>query len=165
MISDNGNAAFQGSSVMIVIELGAVLAVAGVLLLIAEAHLSTAGFVATAGTALLLAGGTFLIAGSGPSLLWAMPLVLAAVAAVGGVVLFARSKTSTLRRSRPRTGTEALVGAQGVVTDPPRPTGYARVDGGRWRIAAAEGVDEPLETGDRVVVQSVRGLMLLVRPA
>jgi membrane protein implicated in regulation of membrane protease activity len=60
-------------------------------------------------------------------------------------------------RRPPAVGVEALVGAVGVVAG----DGWVRVNGELWRARGAEG----LRPGERVVVDGVDGLTLVVRPA
>jgi membrane-bound serine protease (ClpP class) len=64
------------------------------------------------------------------------------------------------RRLRPATGVEALVGAEGVAASDCRPDGSARVRGELWGAVCAEGV----LAGEPIVVESVSGLTLRVRP-
>ena len=58
------------------------------------------------------------------------------------------------KRRRPEVGVEALVGADGEMTDP----GWVSVRGELWRARS----DAPLEPGDRVRVRAVEGLTLVV---
>lgn len=62
-----------------------------------------------------------------------------------------------------RHGTELLVGAQGVVTEPITACGYVRVRGELWRAEPTDATP-PIPTGSRVVVVAARGLTLIVRP-
>lgn len=64
------------------------------------------------------------------------------------------------RRLRPAVGVEALVGAEGVAATDCRPDGSVRLKGELWGAVCPEGVSE----GDPVVVDSVSGLTLRVRP-
>ena len=64
------------------------------------------------------------------------------------------------RRLRPATGVETLIGADGVAATPCRPNGSVRVRGELWGAVCAEGVSE----GEPIVVESVSGLTLRVRP-
>ncbi len=64
------------------------------------------------------------------------------------------------RRGRPVIGAEALVGREGVAVSACRPEGQVRVGGELWRALCLEGVD----AGQAVVVESVSGLTLQVRP-
>jgi membrane protein implicated in regulation of membrane protease activity len=60
------------------------------------------------------------------------------------------------QRRRPEVGVEALVGADGEMTDP----GWVSVNGELWRARS----DVPLHAGERVRVRAVEGLTLLVEP-
>jgi membrane protein implicated in regulation of membrane protease activity len=90
--------------------------------------------------------------------------ICVALASAGGLLLAARSLLS-VRRMRPRSGPEGMVGHLGVVR---AGDASARVfiDGGLWRaqpsLLEAGAV---LHEGDRVVVERVRGLTLCVRKA
>ena len=64
------------------------------------------------------------------------------------------------RRRRPTTGAEALIGAEGVAASDCRPDGSVRVRGELWGAVCPDGVSE----GEPVVVESVSGLTLRVRP-
>ena len=64
------------------------------------------------------------------------------------------------RRLRPATGAEALVGAEGVAASDCRPEGTVRVVGELWGAVCPDGVS----AGEPVVVESVSGLTLRVRP-
>ena len=62
------------------------------------------------------------------------------------------------RRRRAAVGIETLLGAEAEVTAPCRPVGQVRVHGELWRARCDAGAD----AGDRVRVQSVEGLTLVV---
>jgi membrane protein implicated in regulation of membrane protease activity len=81
---------------------------------------------------------------------WWIPIVLV----LAGVELFELRLWRWAMRQRPRSGTEALVGQRGVLTD----AGRVRIAGTTYRADVAEG-----EPGDRVVVERVDGLTLVVR--
>jgi membrane protein implicated in regulation of membrane protease activity len=81
---------------------------------------------------------------------WWIPIVLV----LAGVELFELRLWMWAMRQRPRSGTEALVGQRGVLTD----AGRVRIGGTTYRADVAEG-----EPGDRVVVERVDGLTLVVR--
>jgi membrane protein implicated in regulation of membrane protease activity len=67
------------------------------------------------------------------------------------------------RRLPVQTGHEELVGAVAEVRVPPAPEGQVFTNGALWRARLSDG-DGPLRAGDRVRVESVDGLTLLVRP-
>lgn len=61
-----------------------------------------------------------------------------------------------LRRRRPTSGTEALVGEKGVLASPSR----VRIHGTSYPAEVADG-----QPGDRVIVERVEGMRLIVRRA
>jgi membrane-bound ClpP family serine protease len=137
----------------------------GVVLVLFEAHLSTGGWIA-AGALVALVGGVAMLlmsAAAGPL------AVLAVSGAVGipllaGLVVLVRS-AGAVRRLRPRSGSEAMVGHLGVL----RAGGASQlvfVDGQLWR-ARPSPLDEAdgLQDGDPVVVEHVSGLTVYVRKA
>lgn len=62
-------------------------------------------------------------------------------------------------RRRARVGAEALVGREAVVVTPCHPEGQVRLQGEIWKARCEAGAD----AGDRVTVEAVEGLTLLVR--
>jgi membrane-bound serine protease (ClpP class) len=88
---------------------------------------------------------------------------------VGGVILagfvvFASRKALQAHREEPvRTGWEEVVGSVGDVREPLDPSGQVFVGGALWRARPA---DEWIEigVGNRVRVESVDGLTLVVKP-
>lgn len=64
------------------------------------------------------------------------------------------------KRRRVTTGAEGLVGAIGIAVTPCEPEGDVRVEGELWRAVCAEGA----MPGDRVVIERVDGLKLIVTP-
>ncbi len=64
------------------------------------------------------------------------------------------------RRRRAAVGVEALVGRRAVVILACRPDGQVRFDGELWRARCAAGADPD----DRVVIEAVEGLTLVVVP-
>lgn len=81
---------------------------------------------------------------------WWIPIVVA----LAGLELFELRLWMWGMRQRPRSGTEALVGRRGVLTD----AGRVRIGGSSYRATFEEG-----EPGDSVVVERVDGMTLVVR--
>jgi membrane protein implicated in regulation of membrane protease activity len=139
--------------------------VVAVLLALAEAHVTTGGFIAGLGVLVLVLGVLLLAGAAGLGALGAAAAALVVLAAsVAGLVAVGRSVLS-VRSQRPRVGAEAMVGHVGVI----RAAGGAPrvfVDGSLWR-AQPSLLDEGrvLHEGDRVVVERVNGLTLGVRQA
>jgi membrane-bound ClpP family serine protease len=148
-----------------VLAIGLVLVVVAVLLVLAEAHLTTGGLIASVALVALVSGVTVLLIGAGAGVVAVLAVVGGVLAAsIAGLLVVGRSLLS-VRSLRPRTGTEALVGRIGVfrVADS---AARVFVDGGLWR-AKPSLLDEgsALHDGDRVVVERVNGLTLGVRKA
>ena len=146
------------------LALGLVLVVIALVLLLAEAHVSTGGLIA-AGAAIALVCGIAMLLISAAVGLFAVLVVSAGVGltSISGVALLARGMKS-VRRLRPRSGTEAMVGHLGVMRvndDGAR----VFVDGGLWRAWASPLEDDALHDGERVVVERINGLTLCVRRA
>jgi membrane-bound ClpP family serine protease len=147
--------------------LGAVLVVLGAALVVAEAHVPSHGALGTGAAAALTAGVVLALSGAGvPS--GAVVAAGAAVALVGFALawlLLVRSLTA--RRLAVRSGPRTLVGRTATVRSVPAPLGQVQIDGALWRARLWE-LDEggpSLAEGSAVVVESVDGLTLTVRPA
>lgn len=96
--------------------------------------------------------------------------VIAALATTGLVLVLFVSRFAMQARLRPVvTGAQALIGSTGEIIDQglqaqedaaPEMTGWARVQGERWRVRCAQ----PLAPGCRVRVTARSGLTLTVAP-
>jgi len=141
------------------LALGLLLVLVGAALAAAEAHVPSHGALGSGAVLSLAVGVALLMSASGSAALAAI-LVGLAVAAAGGVAVWALvRKALATRRLR---ATNTLIGRVGVA----RGSDCVFVDGGLWRARSwgLEG-DPPLERGLPVVVESVTGLTLTVRPA
>jgi membrane-bound serine protease (ClpP class) len=78
-------------------------------------------------------------------------------------VVLAIQRVMKARREPVRTGYEEMIGVTAEVRVPLAPEGQVFAEGALWRARAIDGSGE-LRTGDRVRVESVDGLTLLVRP-
>jgi membrane-bound serine protease (ClpP class) len=67
---------------------------------------------------------------------------------------------SLARRWKPKTGAEAMIGGEAVVTAACRPLGQVRVQGELWQARCSAGAD----VGDTVRIESIEGLTLVVTP-
>lgn len=143
-----------------------VVALIGVGLLIAELLLSTGGVLALLGAAGLIAGGVLALTADADSSAseWAGPaLITLGVLSIASFYVVTR-KVLAAHRERPvRGGQEELIGASAEVRTPPDPEGQVAVAGGIWRARRA-GNEGQLQPGDRVIVEAVEGLTLVVRP-
>jgi membrane-bound serine protease (ClpP class) len=147
-------------------ELFVVVALVGVALLVAELLLSTGGVLAALGAAGLIAGGVIaLTADSDASAAdWAGPalITLGVLSAVS--FYFIGRKVLEAHREQPvRAGHEELIGAPAEVRTSLDPEGQVWIEGALWRARLA-GDGAALRPGDRVTVEAIEGLTLVVRP-
>jgi membrane-bound serine protease (ClpP class) len=147
--------------------LGILLVIGGAALMVAEAHLPSHGFLA-AGAAFGLTAGVVLVlgdAGLGAGTVAAVAVAVALGSLALAWLLVVKS-LGTLRLTA-RSGPSALVGRVATVRAVPAPLGQVQLDGALWRARMwdldAAGV--PLAEGSLVVVESIDGLTLTVRPA
>src|SRR3954447_4216508 len=145
---------------------GVLLLIAGILMIIGEAHLPTHGILGVSGVAAIVAAG-FLLYPTNTSALEISPVVVILVGLIlGGGLALVVQKAVRARREPKRTGWEEMMGSIGEVREPLDPVGQIFVQGALWRadLAGANGDGRPLERGVRVRVESVEGLTLHVSP-
>ena len=143
-----------------------VVALLGVGLLLAELLLPTGGILALLGAAGLVAGGVIALTASsgstaadiaGPALITLGVLSAATSLIVGRKVLAAH-------RDEPvRTGREELIGSRAEVRTPLDPDGQVWIEGALWSARLAGDAESP-RPGDRVKVEAIEGLTLVVSP-
>ena len=145
---------------------GVLLLVAGILMIIGEAHLPTHGILGASGIAAIIAAG-FLLYPTNTSAVEISPVVVVIVGLIlgGGLALVVR-KAVQARREPKRTGWEEMIGSVGEVREARDPVGQIFVEGALWRaeLTGANGEGRVLDRGVRVRVQSVEGLTLHVSP-
>ena len=142
------------------------LLVTGALLLVAEAHLTSYGVLGITGVLALVAGVVLAVGEAGGSVALALALALPIAIGLAAFMLVASRKALALRRRRPKSGADGLIGRVGVVRRAPAPVGAVLVEGELWRARDSWGDGEPaLREGEHVVVEQVHGLTLAVRRA
>jgi membrane-bound ClpP family serine protease len=145
--------------------LGLVAVGVAVLLLLAEARLTTEGVIAAAAAAVALVSGVALMligAAAGIVAVLAVPGGLG-LASIGVLALVIRNLGPT-RRLPSRSGPEAMIGHVGVIRGND-PSSSVFVDGGLWRVQPGPLEESPLLDGDHVVIERVSGSTLRVRRA
>ncbi len=142
---------------------GVVLLVLGLGFLMAEIHIAS-GVLGVAGVVALVVGGLLLYDTESDALAVTVPVAIAAGLLLGGFFLFIAGKAMSLRRRPPRgePGQE-LIGQVASVRSALDPTGQIYVGGALWRARANSGA--PVKTGQRVIVDAVEGLTLIVHPS
>ena len=147
--------------------LGVVLMVVGVLLIVAEAHVPAHGAIATGAAGALTAGVVLSLSSAGAA---AAAVIAAGVTvALSGLAVawLLAAKAIAAHRAAVRSGPLALAGRVATVRTSPAPVGRVQLDGALWRARIWEPDEEraPLAEGSAVIVESIKGLTLTVRPA
>jgi membrane-bound serine protease (ClpP class) len=141
---------------------GILLLVLATALIIAEAHLATGGLLGLAGIGALIASSLLLYDTDSDAFAVSPPIVVATAVLVGALLLFVVQRVVAAHQDAARTGWEEMVGAVGEVRAPLDPVGQVFVEGALWRaIPAAD--EKAITIGNRVRVESVDGLTLMVR--
>jgi membrane-bound serine protease (ClpP class) len=142
---------------------------AGLLLMILAAAFFAAELFVPSHGALTLAGGVCFFIGSlmlfdpaGSAYQVSTGVALAFAITLGLLFAWAAAKVWQVRRTRPQTGQEELVGQVGVVRTALDPEGYVHVHGELWRARSENG---PIPAGTAIEVTHIDdGLVLDVRP-
>jgi membrane-bound serine protease (ClpP class) len=153
-----------GTAQLPVTAAGIILLVAGIGLIIAEAHLATFGILGVIGVIALAVSGLMLYDTDAEGFEISAPLVIGVAVVLGGLLAIAVKKVVEARRNPVWTGEEELPGEEGDVRVAIDPVGQVFIHGALWRAESADGADAgPIPPGTRVRVESVDGLTLKVR--
>jgi membrane-bound serine protease (ClpP class) len=145
------------------VEVVLIIAVIAAGLFLLELLLPTGGVLAVIGAAGLVAAGLLALGEDsevadyvGPGL-----ITLGALSIITFFVI--TPKIIRAHRDEPvRTGWEELVGREAEVRQPLDPVGQIWIEGGLWKARVGDG-EPPIGLGDRVQIESVDGLTLVVR--
>ena len=149
-----------GTAQLPVTIVGVLLILLAVALIVAETQIPS-GALGAAGVVSLAAGGLLLYDTDGGGFGVSPPVVIALAVVIAGGLLLVVRKVQAASHNPVRTGSEELIGAEGVVRRALDPVGQAFVQGALWRARpSVEG--ERIEAGDKVRVESVDGLTLNV---
>jgi membrane-bound serine protease (ClpP class) len=137
------------------------------MLIVAEAHLSSHGILGAGAAAAMTAGVVLALSGAGVSLVAvvAAGITIALAGLTLSWLLFKKALAAHLLTVR--SGRRTLIGRVATVRTVPRPLGQVQLDGALWRARLWELEDDgvPVAEGSSVVVESIDGLTLTVRPA
>jgi membrane-bound serine protease (ClpP class) len=89
---------------------------------------------------------------------WQMALLLYVPIAIGSLVI--ARKFMRAQREPPASGRESMAGAQAVVTSVAKGQAEVHYKGETWRAVSSQ----PLQTGEKVLIEAVEGLTLRVSP-
>jgi membrane-bound serine protease (ClpP class) len=141
-----------------------VIALIGLGLLLAELLLPTGGVLAAIGVLGLTAAGVVAFGSDSDAADYAGGGLIALGILSGIAVYFVSRKVIEAHRDpRVRTGTEEMLGASAEARTTIDPEGRVWLGGTIWSARLAAG-SEPVRPGDRVTVEAVEGLTLVVRP-
>jgi membrane-bound serine protease (ClpP class) len=141
-----------------------IIALIGVGLLLAELLLPTGGVLEVLGVAGLIAAGVIAFGSDSDVGDYAGGALITLGLLSGITFFFVTRKVWEAHRHEPvRTGAEAVVGAAAEARSSIDPEGRVWLEGAIWSARLAEGVT-PVRAGDRVRVEAVDGLTLVVRP-
>lgn len=143
------------------------IAIVAIILLFAELLLPTGGVLAGIGALGLVGAGVYALTVESDSnaSAWAGPgLVTLGILALIAAYVIGRKVLAAHRDEPVRTGSEELIGARAEVRASLDPEGQVFVEGAIW-AARLRDSDRPLRPGDRVTIEAVDGLTLIVRPS
>ena len=137
---------------------GLLLILLAIVLFIAEVKVASHGLLAAGGITAMILGSLMLIKSSEPFMRISLAAILATTGATAAFFIFMVTMALKTQRQKTTTGVEGLIGQVGTARTPLRPEGRIFVGGELWSARCEEGA----ETGDKVRVQAVKGLMLMV---
>jgi membrane-bound serine protease (ClpP class) len=136
----------------------ALLILAAFALMLLEAKFASHGVLAGAGILCLIFGSLTLVAAPIPELRIHPATAIATGVAFGLITVFLVRLAIRARKSKSRTGVDALLGQIGTAMQPLTPTGQILVHGELWQSESVA----PVQKGEHVRVRGVRDLTLLV---
>ena len=142
---------------------GVILLVVAFVFFVIELKAGGHAVAALAGIVSLVLGGLFLYDPSVPSARVSRPLLIGIAVALGVFFVIVARAALKARTAPVVTGTDKLIGEEGVVTQPLDPSGYVRVRGEVWAATLDNGAG-PAPVGAKVMVWDVQGLTLHVAP-
>lgn len=150
--------AFFALQVMPLNYAGLALILLGMVFMIAEAFVPSFGALGIGGVIAFTAGSIMLW--DDPNLNVALPLVVGVAIAMAGFSIWVLGRFLDLRRRRPATGQEEMIGMIGTAKEDFDTTGRVWVHSELWNAETRA----PLRAGDKVRVVAMDGLRLTVEP-
>jgi membrane-bound serine protease (ClpP class) len=143
----------------------AVIAVIAIALLLTELLLPTGGALAVLGAIGLVAAGVVALESNSGTGEWIGPaLVALGLLSLVTFYFVTRKVVAAHRDEDVRTGIEEMVGSTAEVRNTLDPEGQVWSGGTLWSARLAGGAPGPARPGDRVVIEAVDGLTLVVKP-
>jgi membrane-bound serine protease (ClpP class) len=146
------------------VEIVIIIAAVAAGLLLVELLLPTGGVLAVIGAAGFIAAGIVALGDDSEFSDYAGPglITLGALSLI--TVFVITPKVIRAHRDEPvRTGWEELIGREAEVREPLDPSGQVWIEGALWRAKVDDG-EPAIGLGNRVLIESVDGLTLIVKP-
>jgi membrane-bound serine protease (ClpP class) len=146
------------------VEVVAIIAAVGALLLLVELLLPTGGVLALIGAGGLIAAGIVSLNEDNAAADYVGPgLITLGVLSIATIFIITPKIIRAHRDEPVRTGWEELIGRDAEVRDSLNPVGQVWIEGALWKARATDGAS-PIAIGNRVKIESVDGLTLVVSP-
>jgi len=139
---------------------GVALIILGLALMIGEAFAPSFGVLGIGGVIAFVIGSVILIDTDSPGFSIALPLILSLAIVSAGIIFLVMSMAIRSRNRPVVSGAEQMVGSTGEALDAFIGQGSVRVHGEVWSART----DNPVETGQRIRVTGIQGLILEVTP-
>jgi membrane-bound serine protease (ClpP class) len=140
---------------------GLALLVLGIIFMLAEVFVPSFGALGIGGLIAFVIGSIILFEEEGTGYAVSLPLIFTLSATTAGFFLFVVGAAVKARNRPVVSGMEELLGARGEVVEDFSGKGRIRIHGEIWWAESAV----PLRGGDKVLVDSIEGLVLRVHPA
>jgi membrane-bound serine protease (ClpP class) len=140
---------------------GLALLALGIIFMLAEAFVPSFGALGIGGLIAFVIGSVILFDEEGTGYAVSLPLIFTLSATTAGFFLFVVGAAIKARNRPVVSGMEELLGARGEVVEDFSGKGRIRIHGEIWWAESAV----PLRGGDKVLVDSIEGLVLRVHPA
>lgn len=142
---------------------GVALVFFGLALFVAELFLPTYGVLGVGGIVAMVLGTMMMFQSTMPGLAPSWPLMITIALSMAVLLFAALSFGLRAQRRRVATGREELIGRTAVARSILAPAGMVFLEGELWNAESADA--DPIPVGDRVTVERVEGLKLVVRKA
>ncbi|WP_322520920.1 nodulation protein NfeD [Guyparkeria halophila] len=150
--------AFFALQVMPLNYAGLALILLGIIFMVAEAFVPSFGALGIGGLAAFTAGSIMLW--DDPNLNVALPLIIGVAIAIAGFSIWVLGRFLDVRRKKPATGYEEMIGMQGVAKEDFDTSGRVFIHSELWNARTRT----PVREGQAVRVVAIDGLMLSVEP-
>ncbi len=139
---------------------GLLLIILAIIMFVLEVKIASHGVLTIGGIVAMIIGSLMLFESPGPFVKLSLALIIPAVLVTAAFFTITIGLAFKAWRRKPVTGTEGLVGLTGVAHTDIGEDGMALVRGEYWQAFS----DEPIGRGDKIMVESVDGLKIKVKP-